>query len=1221
MDLISRLDSTTEEGRREITELVEQLTALLRQGQEPSRTVSNIPSPSSDQQQSEGAPTPLTGRVGEPVQERENFAEFMQRSARTNYPTSYLEASRRPDYDPRYWTWSLNEQQPVYAKGLSSNIMTRRGLLYNQAIYDNTNYKTRTNHRQQQPDRFLAIDDPNYRPRTTGALITTSSAYNQRTPNRQQMTRERLSRTLQRISADEVHLNDQAQWMANSLMVGDLQRLSTHPEHTGDPALVRLSERTFFNGFVVESEYLVDPSLVGEISVDDFKTIVASAVMRQQLQERSALVSIFFWYSDGERQQRMKVFEGSTLELLRNNLLQGANVDTLESTIRSVHGSDPQSDVGEMRLDLSRFVLQAIYFERSGGSEQKVRVFIDSLPNSKHKDKTVLRLPWAELYSYPSQNNGCFPKILRQILHQEKERHADRFPNNQIPNYSKLWRDYSPETYQLELTPTQASTFASLFDYQLVVHDFQGNIVYTSPNLGRVIRVMLYQSHYFLVNRLLEESLELHQAVKERQPREDQLVFYDLETVYADEAGAEGLLRPYSIAWKIGGTDVEEFHALSQPSTNIFDPLLQQLDSPQPPSSTSQDQQQQRERREKKRYILIAYNGSGFDHLLLFSYLVRKGYRCLQPPNMRGKLNHMKFILKEGHLLEVWDPYLFLMRSLASAADAFQLRLSKGSLDHRQVQDAYTRGDLGRWLEEHGRELEEYNRQDVRVLEQLTHKLLEAIRIATQLDALKSPTIASLCYKLWKSTLGHPNRSGPEDVHDVLPCRTKSIDSLVRKAMVAGRTQGVPGITSFASSTSVSANGNITRTSKLKMVDVVSLYPFVMSSMNFPVGREVPIAQPEEALRMFNTRRGLGIYYIRWNQQPLEDRQPEEWRYTKSYFILPTRGEDGRLNWKEPQGQGFVPCVTIRQLLRYGAQVEFLPDPESGLAGIYWLRTRKVFQSYVTQLSQLKEEQDRLKDSRNPSLRQRYNPALREMGKLMLNSLSGKVGQRNFESQSKFVQSKEQLIRSLNELGITSAEEAQEVGFSLHPTTTHSAFIEWKDVGYYRNPKPSQLMVFIYAYAREYMYEMLFSKMPVFYSDTDSAVVLEEHWQAFIPKIRGEKKFGDLEVEGTFDTLYCVAPKTYALYIGNRLAKYRAKGVRLSDELLLPPSAQPHREEHREHREQWLKVGEHPDKFFESIYLHGEVVIRSFQFQKHISEGSLEHVLRRKVIHFPTQPS
>ena len=57
--------------------------------------------------------------------------------------------------------------------------------------------------------------------------------------------------------------------------------------------------------------------------------------------------------------------------------------------------------------------------------------------------------------------------------------------------------------------------------------------------------------------------------------------------------------------------------------------------------------------------------------------------------------------------------------------------------------------------------------------------------------------------------------------------------------------------------------------------------------------------------------------------------------------------------------------------------------------------------------------------------------------------------------------------------------------------TSDACFIEYSVDEPYRNPKPSQLGVQIYAYARCYMYREVFSKVHVYYSDTDSACIRE----------------------------------------------------------------------------------------------------------------------------------
>jgi len=108
---------------------------------------------------------------------------------------------------------------------------------------------------------------------------------------------------------------------------------------------------------------------------------------------------------------------------------------------------------------------------------------------------------------------------------------------------------------------------------------------------------------------------------------------------------------------------------------------------------------------------------------------------------------------------------------------------------------------------------------------------------------------------------------------------------------------------------------------------------------------------------------------------------------------------------------------------------------------------------------------------------------------------------------------------------------------------------------------PVHLSSFIYAYARDYMWQHIFSKAKQFggecyYTDTDSAVIKYRHMkylknQGLLVKEGELKKFGDFEIEKIIKKLIVEGPKFYCLETIEGEIKLRVKGVRPRDSLLL----------------------------------------------------------------------
>lgn len=758
----------------------------------------------------------------------------------------------------------------------------------------------------------------------------------------------------------------------------------------------------------------------------------------------------------------------------------------------------------------------------------------------------------------------------------------------------------------------------------------------------RALRVVLLDDHYMLITRFTQAFDEINKCPEveaiESPGTEIIPVYYDLETRYIDEGGQERTLRPYSIAWKIAGGK-PHFFVTDDPKGDVFEPMFEYLrnrirprgHAPAKPSSSTivtkpfesspQSVDTKRKIKVVKRvrvnYIFIAYNGSAFDHHLLFEYFVKRQYIIVQPPRTSGKLTSLKVLEDTCDHLDyisytVWDPRRFVPGSLDYAAKAFGVECSKYSFDHEEVQKAHSTGVFKQWLKENKERLEAYNMQDIVVLELLCDKAIAALSSATGKTAnevLSSPSIPAFVYKYWQK--------GFNDGVKIKAAPDHATDKIIRKAVVAGRVEARPGRYGSKGSRG------------LMMVDVVSIYPTVMKENLFPVGDIVPITSFDEAVERFN-RDELGVFSVYYDQRGMEG---------TSHTILPDRKEDGRYNWVKCEGKGLVPTVTLNRLLNSGCDVTPIPlsDWLPGAPEIYgyvWTEAAPVFKEFVEITEKDKNEQDKFKATGD----KRYNNALREMYKLILNSLSGKVIQKNRPAQSAFFQ-KEPDYRAKIKALIDS-----DTVHNISPITENAVFVEWKDEkAAYKNPHPSQLGVFIYAYAREYMTANLFSRVEVIYSDTDSGVISCEDYEKLPEELltmgmesilsgvlckSRDKKFGDLEVEEipagsgliTFDEILVIAPKCYAIYRDGKIVKYTMKGVGKKDMFLVPADIPvkmegPHWQglvRAVSPSETWLQVDAHKEIFFDLMAIRLEdgladytVTTKSFQIRGTIREGKV----------------
>jgi hypothetical protein len=102
--------------------------------------------------------------------------------------------------------------------------------------------------------------------------------------------------------------------------------------------------------------------------------------------------------------------------------------------------------------------------------------------------------------------------------------------------------------------------------------------------------------------------------------------------------------------------------------------------------------------------------------------------------------------------------------------------------------------------------------------------------------------------------------------------------------------------------------------------------------------------------------------------------------------ILPRRQKSGILDWTDKEEQTlFLNTVDIVELQKNNCEFEIIED-EDNFYFSHVINGSELFKC-VLYFKQIKEEQDKYKNNKDS----RYNPVLRQMAKLFLNSLSGKV--------------------------------------------------------------------------------------------------------------------------------------------------------------------------------------------------------------------------------------
>ena len=156
------------------------------------------------------------------------------------------------------------------------------------------------------------------------------------------------------------------------------------------------------------------------------------------------------------------------------------------------------------------------------------------------------------------------------------------------------------------------------------------------------------------------------------------------------------------------------------------------------------------------------------------------------------------------------------------------------------------------------------------------------------------------------------------------------------------------------------------------MIDVHSLYPYVMLERKYPAGE-----MHETIYEMPNK---LGIYFCKFKNC---ENRPN---------IRPKREKDKPLDWNyKGELEQYLATPEIEQLRKYNNEIQVL-------GGYYWDDRENIFE-VIRKFKDEKTRQDLLKRLKNGE----YNYVFRQICKLFMNALSGKCIERIHETITEYV--------------------------------------------------------------------------------------------------------------------------------------------------------------------------------------------------------------------------
>jgi len=964
------------------------------------------------------------------------------------------------------------------------------------------------------------------------------------------------------------------------------------------------------------------------------------------------MIKIYYHSSDKNNQEGVPFAVGPLyriIEQIHTRLI----MKDLKTMKLIIFGSDSQLNKTELILNVNDFQIQRIDVVGAGGCKDNN----NTTPHETILDK-VLRervnkrlkgnssgcviTSWGRLKEFRKVNkiNSCFPQILADVIKNDVN-----YKGKQYRDYRALWKDLSPSTFKNDepITTELAIEMSKELGYELCIYNGNGEIIEKSENADGCqtnrINICLNNGHYWLITFFstvkvgtLESDILTKKGEREKACSETKNVYYDIETVFQNFVGCDNSLDPYMISFAIEDEDFEVVSAI-EPSNEVcigslFNKIYEDIDknkdewfrkaqektiSEQYYKSIRIDNlkdkisklKEQTEKDEEKlnklecqllkliktvgdsnynvTYRLIAYNGAKFDHYQVMKWLLAKGCKCISEPcslsNISTMLFHLKTIKHKGSsniniYISVWDPHLFVRGSLESVAQSFKLNVQKTHVDHDLIQEYYNRGEFKNYLTgENKNRLERYCKRDCEVLRELVKALKITVDKDYNYDIMKSPTVANMGYKLWQKTIEPV--TGKTCKQLIKPLSNRLLDDCIRRNAYGGRTHCLIGLHKCKPG------------EYFNVYDVVSLYPYVMESNEYPMGEEESI----KTLKQYKEciiKGQLCIIYCEIDMTncnlALDGSSP-----------YPLKVEGKPLDWNyKGKIKGYWSTIAMRRVINHGGSVsDPIYDEALKQYGITWNNKGKVFKEFISKTSGIKNEEDRNKLTDIKM----YNPARREVGKIVMNSVSGKPMQRNFTQKHRIVTNESECRMTLKD---------KEEGY-YESILGNLGYAIWDEPDAFNSPKPCYLTVFIYDYAKEYM-DKIITSFYVYYSDTDSAFLkndchqkLEQLGYLANPE---QKVLGQFDLEASGNILYVSSKKMYLLLDKQgdndkpKIKKYGLKGVSSRDKFKDP-----------ENPSTLLTIGTKDDpnnniiRFFEVLFKYKEVTVYTNQLKRSMVKG------------------
>lgn len=478
--------------------------------------------------------------------------------------------------------------------------------------------------------------------------------------------------------------------------------------------------------------------------------------------------------------------------------------------------------------------------------------------------------------------------------------------------------------------------------------------------------------------------------------------------------------------------------------------------------------------------LVCAYNGAGFDFHFLMSELLLRGEKVDNVILSNGRLMSFSF----GNKMRVWDICLFTLSSLKDACKSFAVSgdNTKTEFDHFKIkswEDVYA----------YRHEVEPYVKRDVLGMKEVVEKFSDMVYEIFKVHMTQFVTLSAMSYAIWT-----------QSVDELIELPDTQKYEFIRESLYGGRTYPMNReFTSKQYNTIV----NSTSTEELKHIyktmddwifnaDATSLYPTAMVRYEYPVGNSEWIENPADISK-------IGIYDV-----------DVECNTELIVPILPQKTENGGISWNLLPRRGVYTSVDLENALQHGYKITKIHK------GLVWNRKSDLFSKYIMECYKIKEENDE-------------NPVLRQIGKILMNALYGKMLEKARFEETKMCNNIEDVWKFQRDFSMTDVQFVKDkvvmIGLPQDEVISDN-----------RIRKPSQIGTFILSYSRRHMLNAMTAICPKLnehfftYTDTDSLHIHCSHLKGLDEKGWLSKGLGQLSDDAKGGKIFReinLAPKLY----------------------------------------------------------------------------------------------